>query len=144
MIKRARDNDTRHLAGLAIQMWQDHTLEELEADFTEIMQREDAALFLYYEGDLPVGFAQCQLRCDYVEGTDTSPVGYLEGILVEEGHRCKGYARELLKECEKWAKKKGCSEFASDCEADNEGSLYFHRAVGFAEVNRVICFAKKL
>ncbi len=29
-----------------------------------------------------VGFTQCQLRYDYVEGTKTSPVGYLERILA--------------------------------------------------------------
>ena len=28
------------------------------------------------------GFAQGQLRYDYVEGTDNSPVGCLEGIFV--------------------------------------------------------------
>lgn len=144
MIKMAKESDAGHLARLAIRMWQDNTLEELETDFSEIIQREDAALFLYYDGELPVGFAQCQLRHDYVEGTETSPVGYLEGILVRDGYRRKGYARELLTECEKWAKEKGCVEFASDCEADNEESFHFHRAVGFAEVNRVICFAKKL
>ena len=37
-----------------------------------------------------VGFAQCGLRRDYVEGTDSSPVGYLEGIFIKEEYR-KGY-----------------------------------------------------
>ncbi len=46
----------------------------------EIILREDARFFIKYEGDIPAGFAQCQLRHDYVEGTETSPVGYLEGI----------------------------------------------------------------
>ena len=144
MIEKAKESDVGHLASLAIQMWQAHTPEELEANFLDTMQREDAVFFLCYEGNLPVGFAQCQLRHDYVEGTDTSPVGYLEGILIKEGYRRRGYARELLAACEKWARKKGCVEFASDCEVDNEESFRFHRAVGFAEANRVICFTKKL
>ena len=71
-------------------------------------------------------------------------VGYLEGIFVAEGYRSKGYASELLTECEKWAKEKGCSEFGSDCELDNSGSLRFHMAMGFEETNRIICFKKKL
>ena len=33
------------------------------------------------------GFAQCGLRFDYVEGTDSSPVGYLEGIFVLEEYK---------------------------------------------------------
>ena len=91
-----------------------------------------------------VVFAQCQLRHDYVEGTETSPVGYLEGILVEEAYRHKGYAKELLRECEQWAKSKGCTEFASDCELENEESLRFHMAMQFEEANRVICFRKDI
>ena len=39
---------------------------------------------------------------------------------------------------------KGCREFASDCELDNEVSLKFHLKVGFAEANRIICFTKQL
>ena len=97
-----------------------------------------------YVDDTAVGFAQCQLRHDYVEGTKTSPVGYLEGILVEEEYRNKGYAKELLVACEQWAKSKGCSEFASDCELENEESLGFHMAMQFEEANRVICFRKSI
>ena len=55
---------------------------------------------------MPVGFAQCGLRRDYVEGTESSPVGYLEGIFVKESYRSKGCAKELLLACESWAKKK--------------------------------------
>ncbi len=101
-------------------------------------------MFLKYADGRAVGFAQCGLRRDYVEGTQTSPVGYLEGIYVEEKYRRNGYARELLKACEGWAKSKGCAEFASDCEFTNADSLRFHLAVGFMEANRIICFAKKL
>ena len=79
-----------------------------------------------------------------MEGTKTSPVGYLEGVFVQEAYRHKGYAKELLAECEKWAKEKNCSEFASDCELDNNDSLNFHIAMGFEEANRIICFKKRL
>ena len=86
----------------------------------------------------------CGLRHDYVEGTDSSPVGYLEGIFVMEKYRKRGIAKELLKNCQKWAQEQGCGEFASDCEIMNEDSLRFHLHVGFEEVNRIICFTKKL
>lgn len=100
--------------------------------------------FLKYENDIPVGFAYCQLRHDYVEGTNTTPVGYLEGIFVRENYRNKGYACELLTECEKWAKNMGCKEFASDCEIENDSILRFHKAMNFTEANRIFCFTKKL
>ena len=91
-----------------------------------------------------MGFAQCQLRHDYVEGTDSSPVGYLEGIYVIPSCRHRGIAGVLLAACERWAVKMGCTEFASDCELDNLESLAFHKSAGFTEANRIICFTKKL
>ena len=97
-----------------------------------------------YVGENPVGFAQCQLSYDCVEGTDTSPVGYLEGIFILEEYRLLGYAKELLLRCENWSRGKGCSEFAGDCELENEMSLRFHIAMGFGEANRIICFKKAL
>ena len=144
MIKRAGKKDAGILAGLAIQMWKEHTLADLEDEFRGLAKRDDAVCFIKYVDDKPVAFAQCQLRYDYVEGTESSPVGYLEGIYVEEGYRKNGYALELLKECENWAKEKGCSEFASDCELGNEDSIKFHIASGFEEANRIVCFRKSL
>jgi len=108
------------------------------------MENEDAVIFLAREGEEYVGFAHCQLRFDYVEGTSTSPVGYLEGIYVMEEYRKKGIGRELVNCCEEWSRGKGCVEFASDIELDNLDSFAFHVKVGFSEVNRLICFAKKL
>ncbi len=144
MIKKATVNEALLVAKLAIQMWEDNTLEGLTEDLAEIIASPESAVFLLYDGDAAVGFAQCQLRHDYVEGTDSSPVGYLEGIFVEESYRNKGCAKDLLKQCEAWAKNMGCIEFASDCELDNTGSLAFHLKMGFEEANRVICFTKSL
>ena len=143
-IKRAGIEDANVLADLAIQMWTDHNPEDLEAEFRELAMNNEAACFIEYVDDKPIAFAQCQLRHDYVEGTESSPVGYLEGIFVSEGYRKQGYAAELLSECEKWAIEKGCSEFASDCELDNHDSFRFHMALGFEEANRIICFRKDL
>lgn len=144
MIKKAGKSDLEILAKLAVLMWQNHSVNALIQEFSEIMMNGKSQFFLKYENDVPVGFAQCQLRNDYVEGTKTSPVGYLEGIFVKEGYRNKGYAKELLAECETWAKESGCREFASDCEIDNIDSFHFHKAMNFTEANRIICFTKTL
>lgn len=144
MIRKAGKQDLEILANLAVLMWDNHSVSELFADFSEIISKGKSQFFLKYENDIPIGFAQCQLRYDYVEGTRTSPVGYLEGIFIKEGYRNKGYAKELLAECEAWAKCKGCQEFASDCEIDNIDSFQFHKAMNFTEANRIICFTKTL
>lgn len=144
MVQRATKDDSRILAEMAVQMWDDNTTDELEAEFKETLNCEHSAFFIKYANGMPIGFAQCGLRTDYVEGTDTSPVGYLEGIFVKLNYRKNGYAKELLFACEMWAKDMGCTEFASDCEIDNIGSLKFHMAMGFDEANRIICFRKTL
>lgn len=144
MIRKASKNDVRIIADLAVLMWHDNSVDELADEFSELLSKDDAQIFLKYEKDIPVGFAQCQLRHDYVEGTETTPVGYLEGIFVKKSYRNRGYAKELLSKCEMWAKDKGCKEFASDCAIDNDISFQFHRAMNFTEANRIICFTKKL
>ena len=144
MIRKAEQHDLDALAVLAAGLWPHHTAEEMKEDLAETLAQKDAAFFLAFDGETPIGFAQCQLRRDYVEGTESSPVGYLEGIYVAEGHRHQGTARKLLEACEGWAREQGCREFASDCELDNAASLRFHLKVGFQEANRIICFTKKL
>ena len=144
MIRKASKNDIRIIADLAVLMWDDNSVDELADEFSEIVAKDDAQIFLKYEDDIPVGFAQCQLRYDYVEGTETTPIGYLEGIFIMESYRNRGYAKELLNQCEMWAKDKGCKEFASDCEIDNYIRFQFHKAMNFTEANRIICFTKKL
>lgn len=143
-IRRAETNDLDAVTALALELWPDHEYDELWQDLAGIMADSEAAFFLLEENGEPMGFAQCQLRHDYVEGTDTSPVGYLEGIYVEQELRGKGGARALLKACERWAASWGCTEFASDCELDNTGSLAFHLNMGFEEASRNIHFAKKI
>ena len=106
------------------------------------MRNNNPRMFEKYGAD--VGFAQCGLRRDYVEGTHTSPVGYLEGVFVQEEYRGRGVATALLRACEAWAGEKGCAEFASDCGLDNAASAVFHLRAGFAEAGRIICFTKRL
>lgn len=140
----ADKTDLPALAGLGVKLWPTHTPDDLQAEFAETLRQPDAAFFLAVLDAQPVGFAQCGLRYDYVEGTDSSPVGYLEGVYVEPEWRRTGVATRLVAACENWARAKGCAEFASDCELDNIDSLRFHLGAGFAEANRIICFTKRL
>ena len=144
IIKKAVAEDAKAVAGLAIQMWESNTIEGLTEEFYDSIKEGSCVVYLALLDDLAIGFAQCGLRHDYVEGTDSSPVGYLEGIFVAEEYRKRGVAKDMLEACQKWAKEQGCTEFASDCELINEDSLKFHLKMGFEEANRIICFTKKL
>ena len=90
MIRKATQADALTLAELAIKLWPDNTISELQSEFLDLICSHNAVCFIKYIGNKAVSFAQCQLRNDYVEGTDTSPVGYLEGIFIEEEYRHSG------------------------------------------------------
>lgn len=143
-IRQAGVTDLDALARLAVLLWPKHDVAELKQELSETLPDPEAAFFLCFCDVLPVGFAQCQLRHDYVEGTKTSPVGYLEGVFVRKEYRNKGVAKSLLRRCELWCAANGCTEFASDCELANEESRAFHAKSGFQEVNRIVCFKKEL
>ena len=93
MIVRAKKEDALAVAGLAVQMWEDNVPEELAEELSEMIDSDGGTIYVAKENEQIVGFAQCQLRHDYVEGTKSSPVGYLEGIFVKEEHRKKGIAQ---------------------------------------------------
>ncbi len=144
MIRRATIDDVNILAEFAIRIYTGAEFAELVVEFSDSMRNENSAFFIKFDDDKPVGFAEAGLRFDYVEGTDSSPVGYLEGIYVLPEYRRRGFARALVDECEKWAKSKNCTEFGSDCELSNVESFNFHKGIGFLEANRIICFVKEL
>lgn len=143
MIKKCQIDDCYTLAKLAIQLWNNHTLSDLENEFKNLITN-NTAFFMDYEDNIPIAFAQISLRNDYVEGTNSSPVAYVEGIFVDNRYINKGIAKDLINKCEIWARENGCKQIASDCEIANDTSYNFHLSCGFEEVNRIICFKKEL
>ncbi|WP_294238252.1 aminoglycoside 6'-N-acetyltransferase [uncultured Sphingomonas sp.] len=91
-----------------------------------------------------IGFAEAAVRHDYVNGCDGSPVLFLEGLYVDPAWRRQGVAGALVATVADWGRALGCSEFASDAELDNLDSHAMHRALGFAETERVVYFRREL
>lgn len=145
IIRKAEKSDIPALCLLASlpEVW-DSAPEELCGDFEEILGSEKDLVLVSEEDGVVSGFANIRLRFEYVAGTKSSPVGYLEGIAVREEFRKKGIAKALFEEGIRWAKEKGCAEFASDCLITNEKSLAFHKSLGFDEIERTVHFAKKI
>lgn len=92
------------------------------------------------DAGLTLGFAEASLRTDHVNGTDSSPVGYLEGLFVEPGSRRQGVARALVGAVAHWARSRGCSELASDTPLANLTSQAAHLGLGFAETQRIVFY----
>lgn len=126
-------------------LWPENSIEELEEDFMESLDLKNEQAFLYEMSGIGyIGFIQLSLRHDYVEGCDSSPVAYIEGIYVEEQYRRHGIAQKLVMFAESWGRERACTELASDCELDNNLSIEFHNGSGFTEMNRLVCFKKEI
>ena len=52
MVRIARNKDSRVLAEMAVQMWDSHTVDELEAEFVETLNVKQSAFFIKYINDL--------------------------------------------------------------------------------------------
>lgn len=138
-----RDADAWHRQRRAL--WpgsDDDHADEIERYFAGSVPSLDMALVAYV-GAAMAGFAELSIRA-YAEGCDTHGVGFLEGWYVAPDYREHGVGRALIAAAEEWARSKGCQEFASDSEPDNEPGRRAHLACGFEEVGLVRCFRKSL
>jgi aminoglycoside 6'-N-acetyltransferase I len=132
------------LAEMMKELWPEVNIEEEVANNSRVYRDPLQTAFLLKNSDHWVGFAFIAMRKDFVEGTSTSPVAYLEGIYIREPFRQMGYAQKLLHRCEEWSREHGATEMGSDTEIINDISQKFHLSTGFKEVNRIVCYAKKL
>jgi aminoglycoside 6'-N-acetyltransferase I len=116
--------------------------DEIRRFFADSSSSRDSVLVAESSGAL-VGFVELSLRA-YAEGCETSPVAYLEGWFVSDQARSAGVGRALLRAAEEWGRANGCTEFASDAEAENAASADAHRACGFEDAGLIRCFRKRL
>lgn len=91
-----------------------------------------------------VGLAEASVRTDYVNGTHSSPVAYLEGLYVEADQRRQGVARRLVEAVAAWAVVNGCVELASDTQPENVVSQAVHEQLGFVETERAVFYSRSL
>lgn len=144
MIERLRTDTVAACYILAEKLWPGLEPAEFMKELINSLSSEKEICYLYVDKGEAVAFVQASIRSDYVEGSESSPVAYVEGIYVEESYRKTGVALLLVKACEAWGKKLGCTEIASDCELENTMSIDFHKGIGFTEANRIVCFIKPL
>jgi len=139
-------NDFNEWLELGIALWPDYKnkKDELKREFNDILESSKETAFLCKDSKESVAFINLSIRSDYVQGSGTSPVGYVEGIYVNPKYRKQGLAKELIKIAEQWSFKNGCKELGSDAELENINSQKFHKNLGFKEVNRTVNFIKTI
>jgi len=127
-------------------LWPDCATAEHLVEMGEFLARPESFVqfVAYAESHEPVGLVEASLRNGYVNGTESSPLAFLEGLYVTPTHRRRGVARRLVAAVAEWAVSRGCREFASDAALQNELSHAVHRSLGFVETERVVYFRKAL
>lgn len=139
------NNDFEEWLRLALELWPDHSPDEMRSILAGIFASESEAAFLFRdEAEAPVGFMNLSLRTDYVPGATQKPVAYVEGIYVRAAYQRRGIGKQLIERAEQWAREQGSHELASDVLLDNQQSADFHVQAGFEEVDRVISFIKNV
>lgn len=137
-------DNIQQLTELALALWADSDFDEELAYYKSLLDSVDDMCYLAKAQEGYIGFIHVAIRNDYVEGATDYPIAYVEGLYVKPNYQKLGIGRKLTQMGEDWGRQKGCKQVASDAELDNTESIDFHKKIGFKEVNRVVCFVKKL
>jgi aminoglycoside 6'-N-acetyltransferase I len=147
IIRYASNCDSEAWLELRHALWPDGSRDEhrreIESFLAGTAREPQAVLIAEREDGHVVGFAELSIR-PYAEGCTSDRVAFLEGWYVVPKARRRGVGKELVAAAECWAVAQGCTEFASDTQAENETSSTAHRHCGFIDVATIRCFRKEL
>lgn len=129
---------------LRFALWPDADRGQTIAEAPAMLVRPDLLVLVAREKDMVTGFAEAAICRDYVNGCETSPVAFVEGIYVMPECRRQGIAGALIAVVEQWAREQGLRELASDALLENSQSHAMHVALGFSQTERVVYFCKPL
>lgn len=139
IVRPVRDEDNQAWGAMRARLWPDENPEELAGELGDMRE----TVFVAEDGGALIGFIEIGVR-SYAEGGPDGPSAYVEGIYVEANHRRRGVANALLAAAEQWARAEGFTYLGSDALLDNDLSHAWHKAAGFAEVERIVVFGKSL
>jgi aminoglycoside 6'-N-acetyltransferase I len=141
----AKKEHLQDFLNMALDLWRsDYESNELKDIFSDALKNEKNKVLFFSVNEKIIAFIFLSVREDYVEGSTSSPTGYVEGIYVKPEFRKLGIAKKLLSEGEKWLKEKGCKQVGSDAYINNIVSHYFHTSIGFKETGRLVTFIKNM
>ena len=102
MIKEAKISDYDIISEIATDVNKTQIFDEDIMEIREALTNYNKIVYIDYENEIPVAFAQCSLKDEEVK-----PTGYLEHMFIKKNYQNKGIAKKLLNKCETWAKEKG-------------------------------------
>jgi aminoglycoside 6'-N-acetyltransferase I len=145
IIRAARPADTSELVRLVIGLFPgnpDDEANEVARYFAGALDPANMIVAERAAGQL-AGYVQVGTR-PYAEGCESSPVAYIEAWYVDADVRRTGVGRALFAAAEDWGRAQGLREIASNALIENEVSIAAHVAMGYEEVERIVCFRRAL
>jgi aminoglycoside 6'-N-acetyltransferase I len=144
-VRPLRETDLNEWFRLRKSLWDATPEADHKSEMVDVIEHPDSQLILVAEVDTGelVGFLEASIR-PFVEDCHSDAVGYLEGWYVEPRFRNLGIGRQLVKSAENWARRRGCTEMASDAEIGNDVSLSAHLGLGYEETSRLVHLRKVL
>ena len=143
MIREILERDRGDWARLREALWPGSPSDHAAETKKYFEQPHSATIFVAETEGRLVGFLELDYR-PYAPACRASPVPFIEGWYVEPGLRGQGIGRALVEAAEAHAYAAGHHEIASDTELENTNSIAAHRALGYEEAERVVCFRKSL
>jgi aminoglycoside 6'-N-acetyltransferase I len=144
-VREADPSDINDWVRMRAELWPG-SIRVHEADVIRYFHEPDERMRTFVAEDEAgrlVGFLELDQR-KYAAGCDSSPVPFIEGWYVDPPFRLQGVGRALFRAAEDWAIAHGFGEIASDADITNAVGIAAHEALGYQEVERVVCFRRSL
>lgn len=142
MIRQVTEGDFREWLRMRMLLYPEYQPEELMSEIEKIFTDKtvvgelDYVVFVHEKhGKMLGGFIETSLRRK-VSNCQSSPVGYIESLYVDENLRRNRIAHDLVKESEQWVVENKCLEFAVDTDPTEKDAMDFYFSYGFLEVER--------
>ena len=144
IVREISENDRAEWARLREALWPG-AFSEHDAETRKYFQSRTVTPIVFMaeaDGRL-VGFLEMDFRKSAI-GCASSPVPAIEGWYVEPAWRGRGVGRSLVRVAEARARAEGYGEIASDTRLENTNGIAAHLALGYEQVERLVCFRKTL
>jgi aminoglycoside 6'-N-acetyltransferase I len=143
-IREIVERDRGHWVRLREALWPGSLSDHDDETRKYFEKRPPAPVIFVAEADgRLVGFLELDYR-KYAPGCRSSPVPFIEGWYVEPARQGQGIGRALVEAAEAHVRAAGQYEIASDAELENTDGIAAHLALGYEQVERVVCFRRSL
>ncbi len=115
----------------------DENVAEVQQALSDLLKREDAAIFLVRVGEKVAGLAEVYIKQDEEHALRIAyRYGYLQSLFVLEAFRKHRLGKLLVETAQQWAKERGATEMQLGTWEFDAGPLHFYEHLGYRTLRR--------